>query len=193
MKSKRIVSHDYDEALRDATPRQMRALELIDRKEYAQVCSTFSPCVPLSYMYAVKLSSGSDRSYSECCTKLMKFGWSRSSGLPARSSRHIWDILARDIDIMKGAHELEAFHRAAEPVPYSCVLDYDHMRFIHEYNPDHITGLQDLVDDKKEGTHVVLVRAFGSAHVLVMHLGQLYDLSSAPLTSEVLTTIKVSS
>lgn len=193
MKTKRIVSHDYNEALRDSTPRQRRALELIGNEEYPHVCSTPSPCVPLSYMYALKLSSGTNPSYVEICNNLSKLGWSRSEGLPGGSSRNIWDILARDIDLSRGAHELEAFHRAAEPVPYSCVLDYDNMRFTANYHQGSVTQLQELSSLEPEGTHIVLMRAFNSAHVAVLHKGKLYDLSSAPLTSEVLTTIKVSS
>jgi hypothetical protein len=144
-------------------------------------------------MYALKLSSGTERSYVDVCNNLSKLGWSRSEGLPGGSSRHLWDILARDIDLSKGAHELEAFHRAAEPVPYSCVLDYDNMRFTPGYHQGSITQLRQLPDLEPEGTHIVLLRAFNSAHVAVIHNRKLYDLSSAPLTSEVLTTIKVSS
>jgi hypothetical protein len=192
MKVKRIVSNDYDEALRDATPRQKRALELIDREEYHHVCSAFSPCVPLAYMYSYKLSTGLSKPYIEVCNKLSKLGWSRSEGLVGGSSRHVWDILAREISLGQGAHELAAFHRAAEPVPYSCVLDYDNMRFTHSYHAGKITQLHDLSEKGLDGCHVVILRAFESAHVAVIHEGEIYDLSSAPLTSEVLTTIKVS-
>jgi len=192
MKTKRIVSHDYDQAIKESTPRQRRALDLIDREEYPHVCSTFSPCVPLAYMYAYKLSTGNTRSYIEVCNKLSKMGWSRSQGLVGGSSRHVWDILAREISLGQGTHELAAFHRAAEPVPYSCVLDYDNMRFTHNYHAENITQLQELPEKGLEGCHIVLLRAFESAHVAVIYNGELYDLSSAPLTSEVLTTIKVS-
>jgi hypothetical protein len=66
------------------------------------------------------------------------------------------------------------------------------MRFTHNYHADNITQLQELSEKGLEGCHIVLLRAFESAHVAVIYNGELYDLSSAPLTSEVLTTIKVS-